>query len=271
MLLFGLAGLFGKYIALPAALITLGRVTFAALALGIVLAATRGRFALQGRRDSILLPLTGAVLALHWAAFFQSIQVSTVAVGLISFATFPVFVTFLEPLVFRHALRASDVGLALVTLLGAALVAPSFELSNTTTQGVLWGLLAAGSFAVLSLLNRHYVRRYSSLLIAFYQDATAALVLLPFLFFYQQPVGLGDLLLLAVLGVVFTALSHTLFIQGLAGVKAQTASIITSLEPVYGIAFAALLLGETPTPRTLLGGAIILGVVVFSSFRHRQR
>lgn len=266
VLLFGLSGLFGKYVTLPAPLITLGRVVFAALALGIVLAATRSRFALQGR-DRLLLPLTGVVLAFHWAAFFQSVQVSTVAIALVSFATFPVFVTFLEPLVARQPLRGMDVVLALLTLAGAALVVPSFELSNNITQGVLWGLLTAGSFAVLSLLNRHYVRRYSSLLISFYQDVTAALVLLPFLLFYHQPVTPADLALLLVLGVIFTALAHTLFIQGLRGVKAQTASIISSLEPVYGIIFAAVPLAEIPTPRTLAGGAIILGVVIYSSWQ----
>lgn len=266
VLLFGLAGLFGKYIALPALLITLGRVIFAALALGGVLAVRRSSFALRGR-DYLLLPLAGAVLAVHWAAFFQSIQVSTVAVGLVSFATFPVFVTFLEPLVTRQPLRGMDVLLALLTLAGAALVVPSFALANSTTQGVLWGLLAAGSFAVLALFNRHYVRRYSSLLVAFWQQASAAVVLLPLLLVYAQPASPADLLLLAVLGVVFTALAHTLFIQGLSSVKAQTASIISSLEPVYGILFAALLLGEIPALRTLVGGAVILGVVVYSSWR----
>lgn len=268
VLLFGLAGLFGKYIALPSLLITLGRVLFASLSLGSVLAARRNSFALHGR-DYLLLPLAGAVLAVHWAAFFQSIQVSTVAVGLVSFATFPVFVTFLEPLVTRQRLQGMDALLALLTLAGAALVVPSFTLANQTTQGVLWGLLAAGSFAVLALFNRHYVRRYSSLLVAFWQQASAAVVLLPLLLVYAQPASPADLLLLAVLGVVFTALAHTLFIQGLSSVKAQTASIISSLEPVYGILFAALLLGEIPALRTLLGGAVILGVVVYSSWRGR--
>lgn len=264
VLLFGLAGLFGKVIGLSAPLITLGRVVFAALALAIVLAAMRSSFALQ-RRDYVLLPLTGVVLALHWAAFFQSVQVSTVAIGLVSFATFPVFVTFLEPLVSHRPLRGLNVLLALLTLAGAALVVPSFELSNNITQGVLWGLLAAASFALLSLFNRHYVRRYSSLVIALYQDGMAAVALLPFLFVSTEPISLRDIVLLAVLGVVFTALSHTLFIEGLKGVEARTASLISSLEPVYGILFAALLLREMPTPRTLLGGAIILGVVVYTS------
>jgi drug/metabolite transporter (DMT)-like permease len=41
-------------------------------------------------------------------------------------------------------------------------------------------------------------------------------------------------------------------------IKAQTASLIHTLEPVYGILFAFLLLNETPSNRTFLGGIVIL-------------
>lgn len=60
------------------------------------------------------------------------------------------------------------------------------------------------------------------------------------------------------LGVFGTAAAHTLFISGLKRVRVRTASIISTLEPVYGIALAALFLKESPAPRTLAGGALIL-------------
>ena len=62
-------------------------------------------------------------------------------------------------------------------------VIPSFEIGNKLTQGILWGLATALTFAILSILNRRYVKEYSSLVINFYQDSVAAIVLLPFLFF----------------------------------------------------------------------------------------
>lgn len=67
------------------------------------------------------------------------------------------------------------------------------------------------------------------------------------------------------LGVVFTGLSHSLFIDGLKSVSAKTASIITTLEPVYGIAAAALLLGEVPGIRMIAGGAVILGAAAYET------
>ena len=48
--------------------------------------------------NQMALIASGVLLSFHWFAFFHSIQLSTVAVGVIGFSTYPVFVTFLEPL-----------------------------------------------------------------------------------------------------------------------------------------------------------------------------
>jgi len=68
----------------------------------------------------------------------------------------------------------------------------------------------------------------------------------------------GGIGLLLLLGVVCTAVAHTLFIRGMRRIGARTASLISSLEPVYGIALALVFLGEIPAPRTILGGLIIV-------------
>lgn len=263
--LFGSAGLFGKFLTLPSTVIVLGRVFFATIALLLILLIKKQNLALKSPKDYLLLGLSGIILAIHWTTFFQSIQVSSVAIGLISFATFPVFVTFLEPYFLKHKIQTIDIVTAVITVLGAALVVPSFQLGNSTTQGVIWGLISAFTFALLSVFNKKNVKAYSSLVIAFYQDLVATIVLLPFFFISKPSLHPTNIILLVVLGVIFTALSHSLFIQGMTKVKAQTASIIASLEPVYGIIFAALLLSEYPSIRTLLGGGIILCTVFYSS------
>ena len=263
--LFGSAGLFGKFLNFPSTIIVLGRVVFATIALLALLLVKKQKISLNSNRDYLLLSISGIILAIHWTTFFQSIQVSSVAIGLISFATFPVFVTFLEPYFLKSKLKGADLLIAFATVVGAALVVPSFDLGNSVTQGVVWGLLSAFTFALLSVFNKKNVKTYSSLVIAFYQDLVVAIVLLPFFFFVSPVIKSVDIFWLLILGVIFTALSHTLFIQGMAKVKAQTASIIASLEPIYGIVFAALLLSEFPSVRTLIGGAIILGAITYSS------
>ena len=75
-----------------------------------------------------------------------------------------------------------------------------------------------------------------------------------------------EVVLLLVLGVLCTAVAHTLFIESLAVLRTQTASIISALEPVYGILLAALVLGEVPSFRTLVGGGLIFGTILWASW-----
>ena len=266
-LLFGVAGLFGKFVALPARWIVFGRVLFAAAALAVVIKIKKRPWRIASRKDLAILFLLGGVLALHWFTFFHAIQISTVAIGLLSFATFPVFVTFMEPYFFKERLQLRDFMIALVTFAGVALVVPDFDISNQMTAGVLWGLASGFTFAVISLINRKYVASYSGSVMAFYQDMFACLCLLPFIAVLQIMPSVQDWMLLAVLGVLCTALAHTLFINSMKTIKAAQASIIVSLEPVYGIIFALILLHEIPDMRVTLGGLIILGAAYYTMRR----
>jgi drug/metabolite transporter (DMT)-like permease len=259
-LCFGLAGVLGKLSGLPAPMITLGRVVFAGVTLGALAGLIHAPLRPRSRRDLALLSGQGLILAIHWTAFFQSIAVSTVAIGLLSYSSFPLFTAALEPLLLGQRPRRVEIIASLLILPGVYLLAPRLSLADNTTQGILWGLLAGATFALLSVLNRGLTRRYHALTISLFQDSVAALVLLPTLAFMSVHNALtpSALFILVVLGVICTALAHTLFIAGLRDVRAQVASLIAALEPVWGIGFALALLNEIPSGRTLLGGALIL-------------
>lgn len=252
-------------------MIVLGRVVFASLALGLVLWAARLSLRSLLRRHGALLVVLGAVLAGHWAAFFQAIQVSSVAVGLLSCYSFPAFTVLLEPVLSGERLDKRNLFLSVLCLFGVFLIVPRLDLGNAVYQGVLWGLVAGLTFAVLTLFNRRLAQQHSSLGIAFLEDLFAALFLLPCLLIIPARPSARNLALLAVLGVACTAVSHTLFIEGMRHIRAQTASIISSLEPVYGILLALVFLREVPAVRTLLGGAVILTAVLFVTIKEKDR
>jgi drug/metabolite transporter (DMT)-like permease len=269
VLLFGFAGLFGKFLSLSPLLIVLGRAFFAALTLVFLLLGLGRSLRLQSRSDALVFIGLGALLTVHWTSFFHAVQVSTVAVGLVTFATFPAFVTVMEPYFFREKLRLFDVFTAALVALGIVFVVPHFRFSHHITQGAFWGTLSGFTFAVLSLLNRKYVKTYPPLVITFYQNAFAALILLPFLAAPGMDLGIRDLMLILVLGLFCTALAHGLFVKSLQRLRAQLASVTACLEPVYGVLFALLLLQEVPAPTTLLGGAVILCASVLASLRSK--
>jgi drug/metabolite transporter (DMT)-like permease len=269
VLLFGLAGLFGKLLSLSPFIIVLGRTFFAAVTLGAALFYSKTHIRPKSKQDLAMLVFLGIILAIHWTTFFHAIQISTVAVGLLTFSTFPIFVTFMEPYFFKEQLRRFDILTAVMVVLGLVLVVPSFDFRNNITQGAFWGIASGFTFAVLSILNRKYVGTYSPILIACYQNWIAFFTLLPLLFIKNVSIQPMDFLLLAVLGIFCTAIAHVLFIKSLVHIKTQLASITACLEPVYGIFFAFALLGEVPALRTILGGGIILGTIAAASMnRH---
>jgi drug/metabolite transporter (DMT)-like permease len=266
VLLFGFAGLFGKWLAFSPLVIVLGRTVVAAAALGLMLVIRPGA---RAGFDARLI-VNGAVLALHWGSFFAAIQVATVAVGLLGFASFPLFVLLQERVLLGRRWSRAEAATALAVAAGLALLVPEFSFGNRTVQGLAWGVVSGFTFALLAVHNRRLAPGRSAVDLAFWQNLLAAMCLVPVVAL-AAPGSLvldgRDLALLLVLGLVCTALAHTVFIASLAVVSAHTASVIAALEPVYGIALAVVLLGEVPGLRTLAGGALIVGAVVVASHR----
>ncbi|MFA9557549.1 DMT family transporter [Evansella sp. AB-rgal1] len=268
VLLFGLSGLFGILISLPPQIIVLGRVFFASLFLLFILMLMRKGVAIRTRKDVGLFLIIGGILALHWVSFFHSIQLSSVAVGLVTFATFPIFASFLEPILLKESFQRRSLLYAVFSFIGVLFIVPEITISNEITKGALWGLLSAFTFALLSIVNRKTIRHYSSVQIGFYQNLFAFLCLLPIGFFIHVHPSFHDILLMLLLGILFTGAAHVLFIQSLKTVNVRTASVIASLEPVYGIIAAIILFHEIPTLQELIGIMIILTVAIIASIRN---
>jgi len=266
VLLFGFAGLFGKWLDLSPVAIVLGRTAVAAVALGIV----RGQAGRDRPPFDLRLVGNGAVLALHWVSFYAAIQVSSVAVGLLGYASFPLFVLILERVMLGRRWTGREGATALCVTAGLALLVPELSLANRIVQGLAWGLVSGFTFALLAVLNRRYVASRRAADIAFWQNLFAALALLPFAWassWALGAIGAREIALLLLLGLACTALAHTLFIAALGAVSAHAASVVAALEPVYGIALALMLLDEVPGPRTLAGGALIVGAAMLATRR----
>jgi drug/metabolite transporter (DMT)-like permease len=264
--LFGFSGLFGKFLSCSPLYIVLGRTFFASIALFVY-----ARFFAKtvlfefGKKEIYFFVLQGILLAVHWWSFFLSIQISSVAVGLITFSTFPLFVTFLEPIFFKEKLNQKDILIAVAVFTGILLVIPNFNFADNITKGGFFGIISGFTFALLALINRRNARISNAIAIAFYQNLFASIFLVvPILTIQIVPPQFSDLPFLIFLGVFCTALAHTLFIKSLGFIRAQTASVIAGLEPVYGIFLAFFLLNEIPQTRTLIGGLIIIGTTVFA-------
>lgn len=267
VMLFGLAGVAAQFVEIPAVLVALGRVVCSSLLLLIIAIVKKESLRLNSGKDYCMIILTGAVMAIHWTTFFQSVQISTVAIGTITFSTFPLFLTFIEPIVFHEKLRSQSVLSAILLLIGVMITIPEFSMENHTTIGIIWGMVSSLSYAVLTLANRYFSPRYPARTVCLYEQGSAAIVLLPALFLVETTWRPLDLAGIAFVGFICTAFAHSLYVSAQKSVRAQTAGIISGMETVYGILYALLFLGEVPTIRELAGGIVILGVAMYSSIK----
>lgn len=263
--LFGCAGLFGKFIEADAGIIVLGRTFFAALLLWTISNFNQKNIQLNKSSNISILVINGVLLAFHWFAFFRSIQLSSVTIGVLTFSTFPVFTAFLEPLFEKQRPALKDLFLAAVSFVGIYFILPKINYEHNDSLGVLWGIASGFSFAIISILSKQLTAQHSSIQISFYQNFVAFLVVLPFFFNQIGEISIQTWLLLMALGFIFTGIAHTLFIQSLKGIKAKTASLIANLEPVYAIFLSILLLDETLSIKICIGAVLILGISALSS------
>lgn len=258
VLLFALSGLFAKWLNMPAIAIVIGRSFFAVMALVLFIVVVKKQSIVIQKKLIIPLLLTGLILAFHWVSFFYAIQVSSVAIGLITFATFPIFVSFLEPIFFKESFHYRSLIQALLTIIGIGLILPMKALDQSIIAGVIWGVASALTFALLTIVNRKFVKNISAKKVALYQNTFACLFLLPYLFVYPMTISLAQVTILLILGFIFTAFAHSLFNHALKKVKAQVASIAVSLEPIYGIIAAYFFLDESVSFMMFIGGTIVI-------------
>ena len=240
VMLFGFSAVLGQFVDAPAVIVAGGRVVCSSILLLVSALLSKRDIRLTRRMDYGIAVIAGIVLAIHWTTFFQSIQSSSVAIGTITFSTFPLFLTFLEPLVFHEKFQMQSLLGAAVLLLGVFITIPEFSMENQMTVGILWGMVSSLSYAILTLFNRYLSRTYEAGTICLYEQGTAAVVLLPTFFFVQTRWTVENIVGIAMIGLVCTAIAHSLYVAAQKKVKAQTAGIISGMETVYGILFAML-------------------------------
>ena len=269
-LLFGLTGLFAKFIKQNSIVLVFGRVFFASLSLFFYLLLRKSSFKLNNKKDYLIVALLGVLLTVHWVTFFQSIQFSNVSIGLLSFSIFPIITAFIEPLFFNEKLKKSNFILAVIVLFGVYLIVPKFSVNNIATQGIIIGMISAFVYAFISAINKRITKNNSAYLISFYQEFVASIILLPFMFYYKPKLSSNDLLLLALLGVLFTSVAHTIFINSMKYLKLQTTSIINCMETPYGIILSVIFLKEVLTLNIIIGGVLIIGAGIYVSYQEKS-
>lgn len=265
MLCISTSGALGRYIELPPPLTIWYRALFALLFLGLFCWWKKYSFRFDMKKEGWTIFLSGFFMAMHWVTYFYALRWGNVAIGMLSLFTFPVMTTLLEPIFFKTKLQKFHLFLGGMILLGIYFLAPSLEFNDGKTQGLLIGLFSALCYSLRNLIVKTKVDRFNGSMLMFYQMAITLVLLFPVLFIYSDGTITHELPYLIFLGLITTAIGHSLFLNGLKHFTVSTASIMSSVQPIFGILIAVIFLNEIPNWNSVIGGALILATVIMES------
>jgi len=245
--------------------LALGALTVACLALAIGGPASLGP---QGRLGA--LAALGAVHGVHWALFFEAVKRGSVALASLTFYTAPLFLALVAPFLLRErvsrvalaALVPGGVGVAVVALTGS-------DGGRFSFLAVAAGLGSAATYALFVVGSKRLLRaRLPPLALTFWDTAFGALAVAPLLLGADRifPGSASDWGSVLALGAIFSGLATLGYVLVLRRITAQTAGILTFLEPVSAVVLAAALLQQTIGLGTIVGGALVVvaGAIVIA-------
>lgn len=266
MLFVSTSGVLGRYIDLPPA-VTIGFRAFGAMILLGIFVKFKGFSFSLARKDALAIIASGVLMGMHWITYFYSLQLSNVAIGMLSLFTYPVMTSLLEPLFFRTKFSKMHILLGILVLIGIYFLAPEFNTDNDYFLAILIGLVSALCFALRNLLVKTKIGEYNGSVVMWYQVLVIAIMLIPAYFIFETEGFVQQLPYIGILALVTTALGHTLFLFSLKRFSVTAASLMGSIQPIYGIILGVIFLSEIPGWRTVLGGGLILVSVVIESLR----
>jgi Predicted permease, DMT superfamily len=270
---------------LPALVLALWRDVFAVVVLVPAFAAARPALLRAPRRQLPYLALYGLVLAVFNSLWTLSVSLNGAAVATVLVYSSGAFTALLGRVFLKEKLGGAKIAAVILCLGGCALVAGILDAGVLAAgpwrgdlAGIVVGVVAGLSYACYSLFGRSAANRgldpWTTLVYTF---AFAAV----FLFLVDCLPGaplpgsartLGDILwlgsswrgwlLLFLLAAIPTVGGFGLLNVSLTILSSSVASLVVSLEPVFTLVTAYLLLGERLSGVQLAGSALILGGVV---------
>lgn len=258
VILWGFTAVLGELLTLSAISIVAYRTGIAALCLLLWLR-TRSKLS---PKNALILIATGFVIGGHWITFFLAVKVANVSICMIGVATLSLWTAILEPLIIKsRKFRPVDLIFGTITVLGVAIIYRS-ELEYS--HGFLIAIFSAFLAAVFSVINSFHIEKAHHFVITFYEMTGACLLATTFLLFQGEgiplPDGPSDWLWIMILSVFCTVVAYSQYVELLNRLSVFTINFANNLEPVYGIALAALFFQEYKSLNAgfYLGATIII-------------
>lgn len=269
VIVWGYTGIMGRAITLSSTELVWYRLLIAFVSLGLFIWLLKRPVVKIDKKVFWKIVAVGAVVGLHWYAFFQSIKMSSVSIGIICLSTTTLHVSWLEPLMRKRRVSWVEVLLGVVIVFGISFI---LTVEFEHISAILVGLLAAFLAALFSVSNSVLVDKVPSSQLSFIELISGFVVMTGILLFQGElnrdlfnvsSENIGNLLFL---GIICTSLAFIIAVDATKYLGAFTVSLSINLEPIYTMIMAVLLFPneEVMDASFYLGSSIILAAVFFN-------
>ena len=198
------------------------------------------------------------VMTASWLLFYSTVQLGSVAIATLTFATVPLFALLIESWHLRRRPRPIELA-ATLAIFGAVYLVVGPASTALAQWAVFAGLGSALLYALFWHVGRSLRPALSETMVTISQSALIALAVAPFLAFAPRPpTHLAEWGWLVWFGAVNTALASQLYLYALRHLTASSCGAFVAMEPIYAISFAAWIFHEPLSARTAVSGAVIL-------------
>ena len=203
-----------------------------------------------------------ACFAIASTSFVLALQFTTVANVLLMQAGVPLLAALMSRILFGEQLRFMTWLAVAAVISGVAVMVSDSLTGKVSPIGDGLALLIAAAFATATVITRRYssIRMTPAVCTGSAIGCAVALVV-SLVTAGSVAVETWQLPVLGVFGVSL-GLGMALFTQGARLIPSAFAALLGTGETILGPFWVWLFLGETPTPRTVIGGAIVLTAIL---------
>ena len=276
--LFGTAAIFIKFLQnLDAFSIAFWRLIIACVALAMILIVLGKSFNFNLVRKNLKeLFILSFFLSLHFIFFISAVKDTTILNATVLVNTTPIFSMFVSSFLFKlKPSRLAILGLT-ISFLGVCVIAYTETITANAHPGVFSGNLKGDLEAVLAALVESFylnygrkIRNQMTILSTMFPIYMLTAVIVGVLSIpatnkiLTLPTETAIILPLVGLGILPTAIAHTLYFSSLSNLKSFETATMALLEPVGATFLGIVLFQEIPQYLFVFGAALILLGIIF--------
>ena len=262
------AAIFVKWSEAPSTVISMYRMFLACILLLPIIIMKRNEFVKLTKKEWLFLFVAGVFLALHFALWFESLKLTTVASSTIILSLQPIIALIGGYFLFKERTNVLTLLTIGISMIGVVMVGwGDFALnSKSVIIGDILSFLSVIAVVGYLLIGQNNVKKISHWIYSFCVFFFAAISLAIYNLFAGIPIGgydtreWGIFLLLA----IFPTIAHVIYNYLLNYVNTTTVSMSILGEPIGATILAIILLGERVIALQIIGGLIVLlGVFLF--------